>query len=66
MFDVVPKILPSQQLCEIAPDAISLLGKLKGQPERELVIFDSVADEKRVPRNMGAWLGLGEVPARHL
>jgi len=58
LFDVVPKILASQQFCEIAPDSIPLLRKLKGEPQRELVILYGVADEKGVPGNTGARLDL--------
>ena len=64
MFDVGPKVLASQQRCQITPNPISLLGKLKSQPERKLVILDRMAAENGVLGDGGS--GLERSPTQHV
>jgi hypothetical protein len=66
LFDVIPKILATQQFCEIAPDSIPLLGKLKGEPQCELVILYGVADEKGVSGNIQPRFGFDDPVVRHV
>jgi len=56
LFDVGPKVLASKQLCQIAPNPISILRELKSQPERKLVILDRMANENGVLGDRGARL----------